>query len=68
MNEKIDTGQIIFGTAEYMKDGLIPLTEWKVRGVHNCVHPRSLLLKGLLEVCFDVFYVFDAYTHANLVG
>ncbi len=28
LNEKIDTGQIIFGTAEYMKDGLIPLTEW----------------------------------------
>jgi sialidase-1 len=68
LNEKIDTGQIIFGTAEYMKDGLIPLTEWKVRGVHNCVQPRSMLLKGLLEVCFDVFYVFDAYTHANLVG
>lgn len=28
MNEKIDTNQIIFGAAEYMKDGLIPLTEW----------------------------------------
>ncbi len=28
LNETIDTGQIIFGTAEYMKDGLIPLTEW----------------------------------------
>lgn len=27
-NETIDTSQIIFGTAEYMKDGLIPLTEW----------------------------------------
>lgn len=27
-NEVIDTGQIIFGSAEYMKDGLIPLTEW----------------------------------------
>lgn len=27
-NEKIDTSQIIFGSAEYMKDGLIPLTEW----------------------------------------
>ena len=27
-NEVIDTSQIIFGSAEYMKDGLIPLTEW----------------------------------------
>jgi hypothetical protein len=28
LNESIDTNQIIFGAAEYMKDGLIPLTEW----------------------------------------
>ena len=28
LNETIDTNQIIFGAAEYMKDGLIPLTEW----------------------------------------
>jgi hypothetical protein len=27
-NETPDTSQIIFGSAEYMKDGLIPLTEW----------------------------------------
>jgi hypothetical protein len=27
-NKQIDTSQIIFGSAEYMKDGLIPLTEW----------------------------------------
>jgi len=27
-NETIDTNQMIFGAAEYMKDGLIPLTEW----------------------------------------
>jgi hypothetical protein len=27
-NEIADTSQIIFGSAEYMKDGLIPLTEW----------------------------------------
>jgi len=27
-NESIDTSQVIFGSAEYMKDGLIPLTEW----------------------------------------
>ncbi len=27
-NEVPDTSQIIFGSAEYMKDGLIPLTEW----------------------------------------
>jgi hypothetical protein len=28
LNEKIDTHQIVFGAAEFMKDGLIPLTEW----------------------------------------
>jgi len=27
-NDIIDTSQVIFGSAEYMKDGLIPLTEW----------------------------------------
>lgn len=27
-NELIDTNQILFGAAEYMKDGLVPLTEW----------------------------------------
>jgi len=27
-DEVIDTSAIIFGSAEYMKDGLIPLTEW----------------------------------------
>jgi hypothetical protein len=27
-NDTADTSQIIFGSAEYMKDGLIPLTEW----------------------------------------
>ncbi len=27
-NDIIDTSQIIFGSAEYMKDGLIPITEW----------------------------------------
>jgi hypothetical protein len=27
-NDVIDTSQIIFGSAEYMKDGLIPITEW----------------------------------------
>lgn len=27
-NERIDTNQILFGAAEYMKDGLVPLTEW----------------------------------------
>lgn len=28
LNEQPDSSQIIFGAAEYMKDGLIPLTEW----------------------------------------
>lgn len=27
-DEHIDTSQVVFGSAEYMKDGLIPLTEW----------------------------------------
>ena len=27
-NDIPDTSQVIFGSAEYMKDGLIPLTEW----------------------------------------
>lgn len=26
--EPADTGNVIFGSAEYMKDGLLPLTEW----------------------------------------
>ncbi len=26
--EAIDTSKIVFGSAEYMKDGLIPITEW----------------------------------------
>jgi hypothetical protein len=28
LNETPDSSQILFGAAEYMKDGLIPLTEW----------------------------------------
>jgi hypothetical protein len=28
LNEIPDSSQIVFGAAEYMKDGLIPLTEW----------------------------------------
>lgn len=28
LNESVDTGSVIFGSAEYMKDGLLPLTEW----------------------------------------
>ena len=27
-NEKLDMAEIIFGTSEYIKDGLLPLTEW----------------------------------------
>ena len=27
-NEEVDTAQIIFGASEYIKDGLLPLTEW----------------------------------------
>ncbi len=28
LNEEVDMGKIIFGTSEYVKDGLLPLTEW----------------------------------------
>ena len=28
MTEKINLGRIIFGSSEYVKDGLLPLTEW----------------------------------------
>lgn len=28
LNEEINMGQIVFGTSEYIKDGLLPLTEW----------------------------------------
>jgi hypothetical protein len=28
LNQQPDSSQIVFGAAEYMKDGLIPLTEW----------------------------------------
>lgn len=28
LNEEVDMGKIIFGTSEYIKDGLLPLTEW----------------------------------------
>ncbi len=27
-NQELDMGSIIFGTSEYVKDGLLPLTEW----------------------------------------
>ncbi len=27
-NEKVDIAKIVFGTSEYIKDGLLPLTEW----------------------------------------
>lgn len=28
LNDEINMGQIVFGTSEYIKDGLLPLTEW----------------------------------------
>ncbi|MCX6217878.1 hypothetical protein [Spirosoma sp.] len=28
LKEPVDSSQVIFGSAEYMKDGLVPLTEW----------------------------------------
>ena len=28
LNEKVDTASILFGASEYIKDGLLPLTEW----------------------------------------
>ncbi|MFN8347762.1 MAG: hypothetical protein U0X91_22345 [Spirosomataceae bacterium] len=42
-NEGIDTSQIVFGSAEYMKDGLVPLTEWLG------LSPWSERMLGILE-------------------
>lgn len=42
-NNQIDTSQVIFGSAEYMKDGLIPLTEWLGSS------PWSERMLGILE-------------------
>jgi len=28
LNDEVNMGQIVFGTSEYIKDGLLPLTEW----------------------------------------
>jgi hypothetical protein len=41
--EPLDTSQLIFGTAEYMKDGLIPLTEWLGKS------PWSERMLGMLD-------------------
>lgn len=42
-NTVIDTSQVVFGSAEYMKDGLIPLTEWLGSS------PWSERMLGILE-------------------
>ena len=42
-NEAIDTSQMVFGAAEYMKDGLIPLTDWLGKS------PWSDRMLGILE-------------------
>jgi len=28
LNEELKMGEIVFGSSEYVKDGLLPLTEW----------------------------------------
>ena len=33
LEEKVDSGNVVFGSAEFMKDGLIPLTEWLGRSL-----------------------------------
>lgn len=43
VNDTADIEQIIFGSAEYMKDGLIPLTEWMGQS------PWSERLLGILD-------------------
>ncbi len=43
LKDSVDMDQIIFGSAEYMKDGLIPLTEWMGNS------PWSTRLLGILD-------------------
>lgn len=53
-NSVIDTSQIVFGSAEYMKDGLVPLTEWLGPS------PWSERMLGILE---DLDKIVDVPTH-----
>lgn len=58
-NERIDTSQVIFGSAEYMKDGLIPLTEWLGSS------PWSERMLGILE---DLDKIVDVPTEIKSNG
>jgi len=53
-NDIADTSQIIFGSAEYMKDGLIPLTEWLGES------PWSERMLGILDNLQDLTRVVTA--------
>ncbi|GAB3917469.1 hypothetical protein [Larkinella terrae] len=58
-NNPIDTSQVIFGSAEYMKDGLIPLTEWLGPS------PWSERMLGILE---DLDKIVDVPTQIKSNG
>ncbi len=49
MNDKPDTGNIIFGSSEYLKDGLMPLTEWL--GPSSWSSRMVNILKSLHDLC-----------------
>lgn len=44
LKNPIDSSQVIFGSAEYMKDGLIPLTEWM-----GPANPWFQRMEGILD-------------------
>jgi hypothetical protein len=52
-SQPLDTSQLIFGAAEYMKDGLVPLTEWLGKS------PWSDRMLGILD---DLSRVVDVPT------
>ena len=58
-NDQIDTSQVVFGSAEYMKDGLIPLTEWL---------GQSLWSERMLGILEDLNKIVDVPTEIKSVG
>ncbi len=56
LNEEIDMGKIIFGTSEYIKDGLLPLTEWL---------GKSPWSDRMLEMLYDMHKEIDVANEVN---
>ncbi len=57
-----DTGNVIFGSAEYMKDGLLPLTEWLG------VTPWSQRMIGILDDLHKITEVVSSIKGSYLGG